>query len=79
MRNHYQLRIYKRAANPDLTRRERQILKIRARGLKREAVAIVLDIAVQTVDCHSTNAYRKLGVNCLADAIREFNKTVRAA
>lgn len=74
----YQLRVVAPLSS-DLTRRERQVLKIRSRGIKREAVALMLGLSVKAIDFHSTNAYRKLGVNCLQDAIREYFQTLEAA
>ncbi len=63
----------------DLTLRQRQVLEARAEGLKREAVAAKLGITVHTVDLHTSQAYRKLGVHCLVEAILAYRGTAQVA
>lgn len=45
-----------------LTRREREIAVLAARGLTNKEIASVLVISVRTVDNHLSNAYSKLGI-----------------
>jgi pimeloyl-ACP methyl ester carboxylesterase/DNA-binding CsgD family transcriptional regulator len=53
----------------DLTRRERDILHLLARGLANAAIAEQLSISVKTVRNHVSNIFDKLGVNDRAQAI----------
>lgn len=55
---------------PDLTRRELEVLRLVASGSTNEQIAAHLDIAVKTVERHVTNVYRKLGAGGRADATR---------
>jgi DNA-binding NarL/FixJ family response regulator len=54
----------------DLTVRELEILKLRARGWTNKAIAKSLDISVKTVDAHRTNFMRKLRLATYSDLIR---------
>ncbi|MFS8099295.1 helix-turn-helix transcriptional regulator [Lentzea alba] len=45
-----------------LTRREREIAVLAARGLTNKEIASSLVISVRTVDNHLSNAYAKLGI-----------------
>jgi DNA-binding CsgD family transcriptional regulator len=47
---------------PALTRREREIAVLAARGLTNKEIASTLVISVRTVDNHLSNAYAKLGI-----------------
>lgn len=59
-----------RLPEPDLTRRELEVLRLVASGSTNEQIAARLDIAVKTVERHVTNVYRKLGAGGRADATR---------
>jgi DNA-binding NarL/FixJ family response regulator len=52
-----------------LTRRERQVLELLARGYSNAAIAAQLDLSVKTVMHHTSAIYRKLGVRGRAEAI----------
>ena len=60
---------------PHLGRREREVLRLVAEGLRSPAIAEQLRIAVSTVEVHRRNIMRKLGLRTVADltkyAIRE--------
>ncbi|MBI5257226.1 MAG: response regulator transcription factor [Burkholderiales bacterium] len=62
-------------ASSRLARREREVLRMVAEGLRSAAIAQRLNIAVATVEVHRRNIMRKLGVNTVAEltkhAIRE--------
>lgn len=62
-----------------LSRREQEILRARASGLKREAVAKAFGLCVGTVDYHTNNTYRKLGVNSLVEALQKLSCINRRA
>lgn len=51
-----------------LTRREREVIVLVARGLTNREVARMLNIAPRTVDKHLENAYRQLGVTNRVEA-----------
>ncbi len=54
-----------------LTEREREILRMIAKGMKHEEVAATLYISVPTVRYHVKNAYQKLEVNNKVSAIQK--------
>lgn len=56
-------------AAPDLTRRELEILRMVARGYKRDEVGARLDISVSTVGTHINAIYRKLEVRSNIEAV----------
>jgi DNA-binding NarL/FixJ family response regulator len=60
---------------PRLARREREVLRLIAEGLRSPAIALHLNIAVGTVEAHRRNIMRKLGLRTVAEltkhAIRE--------
>ena len=60
---------------PRLARREREVLRLIAEGLRSSAIAEHLHIAVGTVEAHRRNIMRKLGLRTVAEltkhAIRE--------
>jgi pimeloyl-ACP methyl ester carboxylesterase/DNA-binding CsgD family transcriptional regulator len=58
------------APEPDLTPREREVLRLIASGATNEQIASTLAIAVKTVERHVTSTYRKLGAGGRADATR---------
>ncbi len=61
--------------SPRLARREREVLRLIAEGLRSPAIAEQLHIAVGTVEAHRRNIMRKLGLRTVAEltkhAIRE--------
>ncbi len=48
---------------PNLTRREKEIASLVARGLTSHQIASKLVLSARTVDTHVTNILKKLGVN----------------
>lgn len=67
----------KRSLN--LTRRERSLLSMLARGLTNRVIAAQLGISVRTVESHRTNINQKCGFRSVADLVRfvmreEFRK-----
>ena len=53
-----------------LTRREREVLKLIAEGHTNPAIALLLGIAVKTVDNHRANLMAKLGIHDVAGLTR---------
>ena len=47
---------------PELTRREREVAMLAARGLPSQAIATRLNLSVRTVDTHLARVYVKLGI-----------------
>src|SRR5262249_50743458 len=62
------LRAGSSAARPldQLTERERDILKLVARGLSTKEIAARLDLSPRTVETHRANLMRKLGLRSVA-------------
>jgi pimeloyl-ACP methyl ester carboxylesterase/DNA-binding CsgD family transcriptional regulator len=58
------------APDPELTPREREVLRLVASGHTNDRIASELSITVKTVERHVTNLYRKLGAGGRADATR---------
>lgn len=54
---------------PDLTRREREVLSLLARGLSYEEAAAQLGVSLNTVRSHVRSAYDKLGASTKAEAV----------
>jgi DNA-binding CsgD family transcriptional regulator len=54
---------------PIVSRRERQVLAGLAYGLTSEQVAVYLHLSIETVKTHLRRVYRKLDVNCRANAV----------
>jgi DNA-binding CsgD family transcriptional regulator len=54
---------------PELTERQRQVLRLAAEGLTDAAIGHRLDCSPRTVDKHLEHIYRKLGVSCRTAAI----------
>ncbi len=54
---------------PELTRREREVLDLVARGLSNDAISDGLNIASKTVRNHISRIYDKLGVRTRAEAV----------
>lgn len=60
-------------ASPDaahLGRREREVLRLIAQGLRSPAIAEQLHVSVATVDVHRRNIMRKLGLHTVAELTR---------
>ena len=53
-----------------LARREREVIRLVAEGLRSTAVASQLDISVATVEVHRRNIMRKLGLHSIAELTR---------
>ncbi len=64
---------HKNPASP-LSKRESEVLTLVAEGKTFSQVSDQLFIARETSKTHIRNIYRKLGVNCRADAIAKANK-----
>ncbi|MGY4730870.1 LuxR C-terminal-related transcriptional regulator [Burkholderia pyrrocinia] len=54
----------------ELTRRERQVLKLIADGMRNREIAAMLHISPKTVDCHRQRLMQKLGAHNVASVIR---------
>lgn len=54
----------------ELTRREKQILKLIAEGSNSKQIGSELNIAAKTVDTHKRNLMEKLGIHNMADLIK---------
>lgn len=59
----------------DLTKRERQVLRLIANGYRNREIGEQLNISLKTVDSHRTNLMRKLDIHNLVDLIELANKT----
>jgi len=55
---------------PDLSRREREIIKHLSLGKSTKEVAETLFISVHTIDSHRTNIFKKVGVSNVAGLVR---------
>jgi len=53
-----------------LGRREREVLRLIAEGLRSPAIAEQLNMGVATVDVHRRNIKRKLGLHTVAELTR---------
>lgn len=60
-----------RACAPELTPRERDVLRLLAEGLRNEEVGRRLSISPETVKVHVTKAMRKLGADTRTQAVAE--------
>jgi len=54
----------------DLTDRERQVLRLIARGLTNRAISTDFGVSIKTVDTHRTNMMRKLDLHSTAELVR---------
>jgi ATP/maltotriose-dependent transcriptional regulator MalT len=66
----FELELTPHAARDGLTRREREIVRLLARGLSNQEIAADLVLSVRTVERHISNIYDKIGAS---------GKTARAA
>ena len=64
------------AAENPLSRQERAVLGLIARGLSNQEIASTLCIAVTTVKTHNYNIYKKLGVSSRMAAINKYREHV---
>ena len=55
---------------PELTERERQVLRLVASGLTNRAISEQLGISIKTIDTHRTNLMRKLDLHSTAELVR---------
>lgn len=62
-------------AEPGLTPRQREVLKLAAEGLSTKEIAIKLDLSVKTVDTHRTNLMNQLDIHDLAGLVRYAIRT----
>jgi DNA-binding NarL/FixJ family response regulator len=53
-----------------LTRREREILRLVAQGYRNKIIAAMLGVSVKTVDTHRATAMRKLGIRSTVEVVR---------
>ena len=56
-------------ANPELTRREREMLRLLSQGLRNKEIARELGISTRTVEGHLNNLYLKIGVGSRTEAL----------
>jgi len=56
-------------AGPELTDREKEVLRLVVRGMTKKEIATELDLSRHTVDSHLRNIYQKLHVNNRAGAV----------
>ncbi len=56
------------SSGTDLTARETDVLRLIGQGLRVADAAAALELAPSTVACHIKSIYRKLGINCRAEA-----------
>jgi DNA-binding NarL/FixJ family response regulator len=53
-----------------LSRREREVFQLAARGLSNRGIAEALTISIKTVETHRTKIHRKLGTHTTSDLVR---------
>ena len=59
----------------NLTKRERQVLRLISNGYRNREISDELNISIKTVDSHRTNLMRKLNLHNLVDLIEFANKS----
>ena len=59
-----------RRSEPELTAREREIVRLLAEGHTNKQIAAELEVAVRTVEAHRANIRRKLNTSSLTELIR---------
>jgi two-component system NarL family response regulator len=64
-----QAKLHERSANPTLTSREIEVMKLVAAGRRDKEIAIALAISNQTVRVHVKNIFAKLGVGDRTEAM----------
>lgn len=73
--SYYSAELLQKVASPaagdgELTPREREVLRMLARGLSNKAIARTLEISVRTVETHRLSIRRKLGVDTPAGLVK---------
>lgn len=58
----------------ELTKRERQVLRMIAKGYRNREIGEVLNVSVKTIDTHRTNLMRKLNLHNLVEVVDFANK-----
>lgn len=58
-----------RASDDELTRREKEVLKLIADGMRNREIASLLNISPKTVDCHRQRLMQKLDAHNIANVI----------
>jgi len=66
-------RVHARAVE-DLTPREREVLRLIARGHTNAEIATMLHVSVRTVENHRASVLRKLGLRTRAELVRHANE-----
>jgi DNA-binding CsgD family transcriptional regulator len=61
-----------RLPKTSLSVREMEICKLLMRGMHLKEVALALSISIHTADCHTRNAYLKLGLHDRGGLVRHF-------
>jgi DNA-binding NarL/FixJ family response regulator len=57
-------------AEPELSRRQRDVLRLLAQGKRMKEIAAELDISVRTVENHRAHLSQVLGLTSTADLVR---------
>jgi DNA-binding NarL/FixJ family response regulator len=55
-----------------LSPRETDVCKLLLEGMQLKEVAFRLNISIRTAECHSRNAYAKLGIHCRGELFKHF-------
>ncbi len=63
------------ADNPDLTRREQEVLELLSQGMANKEIAATLSLSVDTVQYHLKHIYIKLHVRSRTEAVARFGKS----
>ncbi len=63
------VRVKRAEAISNLTSRERQVIRLIAKGLSNKEISSVMGIAVKTVDGHRTSLMKKLGFHSAAEVV----------
>lgn len=63
--------LVERATGPRVTEREREVLRLIAKGFSYAEIAGLLELSVHTVTSHVKNIYRKLAVSSRGEAVYE--------
>lgn len=58
--------------SPSLSKREKEVLELTARGMTNEAVASALEVSVHAIKFHLSSIYRKLDVSNRTEAAVAF-------
>jgi DNA-binding NarL/FixJ family response regulator len=63
------------ADNPELTRREQEVLELLSQGMANKEIAKKLSLSVDTVQYHLKHIYTKLHVRSRTEAVARFGKS----